>query len=425
MPFLPVLWGLLLAIPAGWYTLTVFQNAYNFPYEDDFNSALSFVSAFVFIETSFAKRVDLLFSQYNEHRIVFDRLVFLADYYLFGVLNFRRLTLVGNLSIVLLAVLFLKTAFRRHPWPKRLFFFIPVAYSLFLFQYWELTTWSMAALQNLYVIAFAFSSLYCLVRPGQTWFILACSMAVLATFTSGNGMFCFAAGIPLLLLLKQYRKVTIWTALGAMVIILYFQQYYRPPYHPNIADSLLNHPGRAIQYFFSLIGAFFPNRPTISLLFGIASVLITAGAVAYLFYTRRLLNYLPLVGLLLFLYLTSLSLTAGRSGFGVQQAFSTRYGIITVMLFVGQVVLVIEAITHRLLQTSVTVAYGLFAMLLFVSGTNVHHRRNIEARAAQLRQTAAQYRANPNSVQLPWGDPVQAKAIFDDAIKRGIYRVEE
>ncbi|WP_157618448.1 hypothetical protein [Spirosoma spitsbergense] len=42
------LWGLLLAIPVGIYCLTIYKSAYNFPYEDDFNSSLSFVTDFIF-----------------------------------------------------------------------------------------------------------------------------------------------------------------------------------------------------------------------------------------------------------------------------------------------------------------------------------------------------------------------------------------
>lgn len=423
IPFLPIIWGLLLAIPAVLYYNTIFKNAYNFPYEDDFNSALSFVSEFVFGQLSLFDRLKLLFSQYNEHRIVFDRLVFLADYYLFGELNFRHLILFGNVSVLLLSLLFFRTTLQSVSWQERLFYLLPVAYSLFLFQYWDLSTWAMAALQNLHVVVFAMFSLYKLTRPDRTSFALACGAAVLAMFTSGNGLFCFLAGVPLLILLKSYRQLVIWVTIGGVAVLLYFWNYMRPPYHPDIADSLFNHSGRAIRYFFSLTGALFPNHPIIAMLFGGGSLLLTIGLVGYLWYSQRLINHLPIVGLLIFLYLTCFSLMATRSGFGVGQAFSTRYGIVVVMLYASQAILTIETITRPLFRVGITLAYGALAVLLFISGNNALNRRHIEERSARLHQLAAQYHTDPARIRLPYGDGKVAKVIFDDAIRKGIYRV--
>lgn len=423
LSFLPILWGLLLAIPVAFYCTIILKNAYNFPYEDDYNSALVFISDFAFSQLSVAEKIKLLFSQYNEHRIFFDRLVFLADYYLFGELSFRHLILFGNVAILLLGWLFFKASLQSVAWPQRLFYLLPVAYSLFLFQYWDLSTWAMAALQNLFVVVFAMFSLYKLSRPGRASFALACGAAVLATFTSGNGLFCFLAGIPLLILLKAYRHLIIWVVIGCLTVILYFWGYRQPPYHPDVADSLLNHPGRAIRYFLSLTGALFQNHPALTPLFGAGSLLLTIGLVGYLWYTQRLVDHLPIAGLLLFLYLTCFSLMATRSGFGVEQAFSTRYGIVVVMLYASQAVLAIETVTHRRLRLGVTLAYGAVAVLLFTSATNAGYRRNIEERTARLQRLTAQYHYNPAHLVLPYGDHALAKSIFDDAIRKGIYRV--
>ncbi len=421
--FLPVVWCFLLAIPIVLYYTTIVKNAYNFPYEDDFNSALSFLSDFAFGQLSTFDKIKLLFSQYNEHRILFDRVVFLADYYLFGELNFRHLILFGNVSMLLLGVLFFTISLQSIPWRQRLFYLLPVAYSLFTFRYWDLSTWAMAALQNLYVVVFAMFSLYKLSRPGRASFALACGAAVLATFTSGNGLFCFFAGIPVLVLLKTYRKLTVWLVLAALTVLLYFWDYRRPPYHPDVVDSLFNHTGRAIRYFFSLTGGILPNHPMLSMLFGGGALLLTIGLVGYLWYSQRLIDHLPIVGLLIFLYLTCFSVMATRSGFGVEQAFSARYGIIVVMLYASQAVLAIETVTQHRLRVGVTLVFGAVAILLFVSGTNTGNRRNIEERTVRLQQLTAQYQTDPTRVVLPFGDPKLSKAIFDDAIEQGIYRV--
>lgn len=406
-----------------YYYVIIFRNAYNFPYEDDFNSALSFVSSFAFGQLSTFEKIKLLFSQYNEHRIVFDRLVFLTDYYLFGELNFRHLILFGNVSMLLLSWLFFNVTLQSIPWQQRLFYLLPVAYSLFLFKYWDLSTWAMAALQNLYVVVFAMFSLYKLSQPGRASFAMACAAALLAMFTSGNGLFCFMAGVPILILLKSYRRLAIWATVGITAVGLYFWGYRQPPYHPDVVDSLFNYSGRAIRYLFSLMGAMIHNHSTLSMLFGGASLLLTIALVGYLWYSHRLTNYLPLVGLLIFLYLTCFSLMATRSGFGVEQAFSTRYGIVVVMLYASQAVLAIDVITQRMLRLGVTVAYAGFAILVFLSGGNAENRRSIEKRTVRLQELAAQYYTDPSRVVLPYGDTTLANAIFNDAIRQGIYRV--
>ena len=416
--------GLLVAIPAIVYFVTIYQNAYNFPYEDDFNSALTFLSDYHFGGLTAGEKINLVFSQYNEHRIVLDRLVFLADYGLFGHLNFRHLILVGNLSLLLICVLFYRHAFRSLPTGQKLLFLLPVAYSLFSFQYWELSTWSMAALQNLWVIPFALFSLSRLNRPGKTAFWLACGAAVLATFTSGNGMFTFLAGVPVLLLLQSYRRLIAWILTGTTTVAVYFLHYIRPPYHPDIADSLVNHTGRAIRYFFTLLGSMVGiGHPKVAILLGVGLLAVTLALVGYLWYRKQLTTHLTLLGWLAFLYLTCLSLMASRSGMGVEQAFSPRYGIVVVMLFATQAVLALEIAPKKYWRLGTLVAYFGVALFLYVSPTNRGNRQRIVDRTLNLHYSTAFYNQNPANLFLHWGTLDVAKPMFTDAVEKGIFQL--
>lgn len=418
--------AILLAIPVVIYYVTIYQNAYNFPYEDDLNSALSFIADYQFGELSFWEKLKLIFSQYNEHRIVFDRLIFLLDYALFGQLNFTHLIFIGNIAPLLIGYLFMKVVFRGMPLNQKLLFLLPVAYSLFSFQYWELSTWSMAALQNLYVIPFALFSLYSLCKPGRNAFILAAGAAVLATYTSGNGLFTFMAGVGILILLQAYRKLGLWLLIAAITIGCYFIGYIRPPYHPDIADSLFNHTGRAISYFFTLIGSMVgPGRAKIALLFGGLSVWVTLALLGYLWFQKKLVDHLPLVGWIAFLYLTCLSLMASRSGMGVEQAFTPRYGIIAVMLFATQAVLAIETIPHRYGRLAMLGLFVLVSVFFYVSGNNQGNRRRLADRTLQMKYNSAVYNDKPARVSLHWGNPETANVIFSDVTQKGIYQVPD
>lgn len=413
-----------LAIPALIYFVTIYQNAYNFPYEDDFNSALTFLSEYTSRGLTAGEKINRLFSQYNEHRIVFDRLVFLTDYGLFGHLNFRHLILVGNLSLLLICALFYKTPFRSLTLSQRLLFLLPVAYALFSFQYWELSTWSMAALQNLYVIPFALFSLYKLNRSGKMAFSLACAGAVLATFTSGNGMFTFVAGVLVLLFLQSYRRLIAWTLTGITTVGFYFLNYIRPPYHPDIVDSLFNHTGRAISYFFTLLGSMVGiGHPKLAILLGVGLLAITIGLVGYLWYRNLLRTHITLLGWLAFLYLTCLSLMASRSGMGVEQAFSPRYGIVVVMLFATQAVLAIDIAPKGYWRLGTLAAYFGVALFLYVSPTNQGNRQRIVDRTVTLQYSTAFYNQNPANLFLHWGTLEMAKPMFNDAVQKSIFRV--
>ena len=422
----PFIFILLLAYPIGVYYRVIVQNAYNFPYEDDLNSTLSFIADYAFGGLDLWDKLKLIFSQYNEHRIVFDRLVFLTDYGLFGQLNFRHCILIGNLAPLLIGLLFYSVSFRGLPLAQKLLYLVPVAYTLFSFQYWELSTWSMAALQNLYVIPFALLSLYSLCKPNRTAFALACGMAVLATFTSGNGLYTFVAGVCVLSLLKSYRKLTVWVLVSAVTIGLYFWGYIRPPYHPDIADSLFNHTGRAVTYFFTLLGSMIgPARPKLAVLFGVASFLVTLGLLGYLGYKKRLTAHLPLVGWLAFLYLTCLSLMASRSGMGIEQAYTPRYGIVVVMVFATQAVLALETLTYHSIRLGVLGMYTLISTYFYFSATNQGNSHRIEDRTRQMRYNSALYHINPTQASLHWGNQAIANPIFNDAIRKGIYQVPQ
>ena len=412
------------AIPAVIYFVTIYQTAYNFPYEDDINSALTFLLDYTTQGLTADGKLKLLLSQYNEHRIVFDRIVFLTDYALFGQLDFRHLILIGNLSVLLIYILFYKTTFPTSPPSHRLLFLLPVTYVLFSFQYWELATWSMAALQNLYVILFALFGLYKLNRPGKLAFILACAGSVLATFTSGNGMFTFVAGTLMLLLLQSYRRLLAWVLTGVITISFYFIDYIRPPYHPDITDSLVNHPGRAISYFFTLLGSMVGvGRPKLAMVMGIGILVVTICLVGYLWYRNQIKPYITLLGWLVFLYLTCLSLMATRSGLGVGQALNPRYTIVVGVLFATQAVLATELVPNSYWRLRTLAIYLGVALLLYILPINWSNRQRVVDRTVTLQYSTAFYNQNSANLFLHWNAPEIAKPVFRTAVRRGIFRL--
>lgn len=415
--------AMLALIPILTYYQTVWVSAFNYPFEDDFNSPLQFINQY--IDASLPDRLKLIASQHNEHRIVFDRLVFLGQYYATGKIDFRSLILVGNLSLLLLAGVFSQTTYQSLPAPYRVLYFVPVCYVLFTLHFWELTLWGMASLQNLYVMVFVAGSLYLLTksvgRPAAFWWSVA--LAVLATYTSGNGLFVFAVGVPVLLFLRQQRQLLIWLGVGIVATLLYFWGYKSPEAHPNVYDSLVNNTGRAVDYFFTLSGSVFSAKPGHPARAGKLMLMLCVGLVTYLTSTKRVGTYLPQLAILLFLYTTCLVLTATRSGFGVAQAFSPRYGIISVMLMIGLGTLAVDVVRHRWLKPALGIAFALTSFYIY-STSQEANRVKVADRTRVLQMAAAFYNDNPKNLLVYWGSLQElGKTILDDCFRKKTYQI--
>ena len=94
----------------------------------------------------------------------------------------------------------------------------------------------MAAMQNLWVLCFALTSLYFLHKQTPYSIYLSILFGWMATFTSANGMMTFVAGGFVLLINRELfsKKNLIWLAAGGIAMASYFYHYTKPGYHPEI-----------------------------------------------------------------------------------------------------------------------------------------------------------------------------------------------
>jgi hypothetical protein len=324
------IWIVVACLPIYLFYLSIFTFAVNVPYWDDYDAILNFTNNF--FGSSLKDKVTLLFSQHNEHRIVFTRIITSASCYLTGKINFKFLIVVGNISLIGLIILFFKSA----AFAKRKFiYFIPSIFLLFQPQYWGDIYFATPALSNLYVLFFAFASLYLLQKEPLKYFIFSLLLALLATFTNGNGMIVFFSGLPALICQKRYGKIIAWAFFGAGCILLYLYGYLKPSHHPSITNSILLHPTHTISYLFNLLGLCFSNgglicaKPyySVALLCGILFSLYFIHLIRIKFYKRNI----AIFSFLLFLFITSCIMALSRSGF---DSLPSRYKIISTLILV-------------------------------------------------------------------------------------------
>ena len=178
-------------------------------------------------------------------------------------------------------------------------------------------------------------------------------LATISTFSYANGIITWIVTSPLLFFSDGFARspwkkkkwfVGSWFAGFFTNASLYFYDYQKPSHHPSFLEAVI-HPFKAFDYFFAFLGLPFGYpKLFLSQIIGFVLVLLFVLACLYLFKFRqdKSLVY-PMTPWLIFAAYTLISgliTTAGRVGFGVEQALSLRYITFSLYLGVGLVYLI-------------------------------------------------------------------------------------
>ena len=322
--------------------------SYNFFYQDDFH-LLRFVTIFQDSSIPFQQKINALYDQHNEHRIIFPRLFVLIDYYVQGHLDWKILNTISALyylGIFTFFALIIKKI-NLSNWyvvPVALFIFQPSAYQNF---YWTISI--MQQVGNLFWALFLFYSLVYF-KPEKFW--VSILLIIVLTFTHGNGLFGFGVGGLLLFFQKRYKHLIIWIGLMIIVAGFYFHGYFTAQ-NSNISGSLSD-PIRLIGCFGGFFGGFihdfFKNsfQVLITILGGLIIFLVLAIINLKLILNHffdtikpKFQQYFPQENLFLLACFLYLSITAGlvalsRSWSSIEAGFQNRYlhnSVIALVLF--------------------------------------------------------------------------------------------
>ena len=245
---------LLVSVPILLVSWVVLTYTINLPYWDDYlvqDQLLTLKSG------SGSQKLVHIFDQHWEHRIIWTRLVFAFFAKLNGSLNYYGLTLIGVSGLfVVFGILFV--LFRKLALP--LLYFVPISFLLFTFQSYENLIWAMASIQNFWVLAFALGTFYGLAQNQPATRFLALGLAVLATFTSGNGLLVLIVGFLVLAYQRHRQFMIVWACLTIISLVGYFYTYHRISFFPSpfrypITDW--------IKAFFVFLGAFADSSPNL------------------------------------------------------------------------------------------------------------------------------------------------------------------
>jgi hypothetical protein len=243
-------WVLVL-VPAICFFWMFFKYMVDAPINDDYLAVLDYLNQHLYTG-SYKEKISLLFSQTNEHRIVYDRVWILLTYKLFGTVNFTVLAFIGNLSFIALAAVFYR---KFRDYNRNIILFLPVSVLLFNMAFWENITFAMAVMANITVVVFMLLNMhYLTVSTLKTKHIVfAALFFIAAILTQGGGLFLLPVSIFILARRKEYKKGAIYAALTIIPAILYFHNLQRPV-NVTLLDFLYDYKGRAVIFVFGFLG---------------------------------------------------------------------------------------------------------------------------------------------------------------------------
>lgn len=385
---------ILIAIPPGLMALWIWRFGVNVPFWDQWNTPgdqlVQYVQGSLTLESFWA--------QHNESRKVFPKLLFMGLANLFGWHPKLEMGLTWLLACGLSwGIYCLSTLTLKLSTAHRLLILAAVNWIIFNPAQWENWLWGIQIITVIPATALVISLLALASSLNPLAVFTICGLAAtVATFSFSNGLTLWLASLPALVayaVIKRQRWLPLgWLLWMGAVVVSYFAHYEKPAGHPSMTEALV-HPLKAAAFFFAYLGSPFAFGD-LYVAIGVGLMLVlgftfTAG------YTLRatvahhnldlLQRHLPWICLGGYSILSAFLAAAGRVGFGVGAAMSSRYVTFASLLSVAMVYSLIlvapMALSQRWSRQTLRRA-GLFLAALFTvsyAATYAYGLRGMEA----------------------------------------------
>lgn len=384
----------------------ILKNSVNIPNGDDMYCLLLFTQQFQ-DASGVVERFQLLIQQWVEHRIVFSRLSALASYALHGgQVNFVTIIFLGNLSLVGFVLLFRKMLLKLG---VSMYYLIPVVLTLFSPIMYEGNLWAGACTVYMPVCLMGLLTAYLLAHPSRGRFVAALGVALLATFSFGNGMFAFVAGLFILIFQQQYRRAVIWFIIMVSGVAFYFHNFFNASATDAFSFSAhFQHPSYLFYNLFSFLGGILDSTENSNMplqpnnipgvIFGILLTVITLFGVYHFFFgnSARFRNgkdrvpEIAWLGMVAFFALTALSMAYSRTSGESVNTLSSRYKIYSMIAFILVYIWCLMAIRRK---TVIGWLFGVFSFSLLAFNYYATYGKLANFKSVLL---AGQYNFNKN-----------------------------
>ena len=292
------------------------------PFGDDYDAILGFLVDF----DGSVSEVYKFISRHAEHQIISVKIVSYLYYSVMGEINFVALIFIGNLSLIVIMFVFIKSEKNLH-----ISEYFPIPFLIFNFAFFQSSTWAMASLSNFVSVMFSFLALYLLSKSSANnkKFVMALICAMFALFSFGNGLFTYIAAIPFLLSFQNKNKFIFWFLSFGGFLVLYF--VFDPSVSGNRPDVTIEIESviEMMMFFFTFIGSIFK-----SFYLAIGAGVCIVGLFIYLIVSRYFLERKLLLSFWIFLLLSAATAAYTRFIFGAEYATTSRYAFFSSLFMV-------------------------------------------------------------------------------------------
>lgn len=290
-----------------------------------------------------------LWMQHGENRVFFQNLVtlLLARWFNDNVLIDEYLSATFLVTALILIVLAHHRRSPGTPW----FWYCPVAFLLLTLGQWGGTLFGYTFGWYLIILCLALT-LNLLDKITLSWLAwsVAAGAAIIASFSSLQGLFVWIAGLTILLQRKRPARMWLaWIGVALLTTGVYF--YHWDPAQGGGVTYALGHPGEALQYFFFAIGDVvsigLPNAPSsrqyVVLVFGVAIFAVAVWSLVRHGFRADDSTARPLgVALIWMGLLFAAGAATARAVMGISNAGFSAYVAFDVLILLGSFLVVID-----------------------------------------------------------------------------------
>lgn len=332
---------LLMVLPAVVFYVILWKNAVRIPILDDYDIVLGAVNSISTKHDFLSQLFYVLTAQHNGYKLMFENVIVLGQFGLFGQVSFLPLVALGN-AFALLIVLTVCAMFRAPAGDlaKRLLLLVPVAYLLFQLQYASALDFASSSLQHLAVIFFSLLSIYLLSKDSRWSTVCSCISVIFAIASSPNGFFVVPVGLLMMAQTRRWWRMPAWITAAGLMLGVYFYKYVNPPSSAMQHGSAVTLTHFNVLYALSFVGSSAARYVSLgpSLLLGAILCGIFLLAVK-----RRYFKQNPAVFYsMLFILINALAVSGLRSDLGMAQSLASRYRTYSNLLLAFSYIFLIE-----------------------------------------------------------------------------------
>ncbi|MCK5830724.1 MAG: hypothetical protein KAH20_10520 [Methylococcales bacterium] len=306
------------------------------------NDYWGFISHFLSEKDGFSSEISDWVKRDNEHYVLFPKIIYALNIIITNGNNIALSLFTWFMAMLQVLLLYHLIPFRPNQKPT-LFLALLFVISLFIFSPAQSHNWFLGMSGVAWISAnfFSLSAIYFISYYSATnqnkYIILTFLFSVFAVVTYSTSLSLFPTLIIASLLLPLRRKEQVAIFVFSITILgLYLSTYNTPPEHPS-----LNQPGNTlVSYFFIFIGSLFTRQNEVAIVVASLGIMSSLSMLLVIYKKQTYWKtILPWVFIQLYACGNAAMASLARSGFSVEQAFSSRYASLPALFWISWIMI--------------------------------------------------------------------------------------